>query len=426
MNYNKTEIQQGIQLHTINTDNFKTNLIAVFLTIPLSRETVTKNTLISMLLRRGTKNMTSQEKISIELENMYGASFDCGIEKTGDNHVIKFYLESLNDEYLPQKEKLLADSINKLLEIVFNPLIENEGFKEEYLKGEKENLKQIIEGKIDDKATYALNRCIEEMYKNKPYGLYKYGYIEDIENINAHNLYEYYKKLISECKIDIFVSGKLEDNIQEIVKENENIKTLKPREPKYVVNNEQTEKKETQKEINNITENMDVTQGKVVIGLNINDYNLDSRHTALVYNAILGGTANSKMFQNVREKESLAYTAGSNYLRQKNNIFIRCGIEIPNFEKAIKIIKEQIEDMKQGKFTEEDIQNAKESILSTIRGIHDEQDTEITYYLGQELSNLELSIEEYMNKIKNVNKEQIVDLANKISIDTIYFLNSNN
>ena len=181
---------EGIKIHKIETNQFKTNLYAVFLATPLSRENVTKDALIAAVLRRGTMSIPSQDKISKELEEMYGASFDCGIEKTGDNHIIKFYLEALNEEFLPEKEELTQKCINILLDIVTNPLVENNGFKKEYVDSEKENLKQIINGKIDNKSRYALDRCIEEIFKGEPYGLYKYGYIEDLENITPESLYE--------------------------------------------------------------------------------------------------------------------------------------------------------------------------------------------------------------------------------------------
>ena len=140
------------------------------------------------------------------------------------------------------------------------------------------------------------------------------------------------------------------------------------------------------------------------------------------YNVILGESATSKLFQNVREKASLAYTARSNYVRQKSNIYIRCGIEIANYEKAVKIIKEQLEDMKNGKFTEEDIKNAKKYMTSGIESIQDEQDSEITYYLGQELSQKLTTFKEYAQKIEEVTAEDVKEVANKIKINTIYFL----
>ena len=413
---------EGIKIHKIETNQFKTNLYAVFLATPLSRENVTKDALIAAVLRRGTMSIPSQDKISKELEEMYGASFDCGIEKTGDNHIIKFYLEALNEEFLPEKEELTQKCINILLDIVTNPLIENNGFKKEYVDSEKENLKQIINGKIDNKSRYALDRCIEEIFKGEPYGLYKYGYIEDLENITPESLYEYYKKLIQNCKIDIYYSGLFNDNkTEEIINKKLQENKIESRKAEYIVNNETTEKKNIEQP-KIIEDSMDITQGKLVLGLQINDNNKDSRFAASVYNAVLGGGANSKLFQNVREKNSLAYTASSSYIRTKNIILIHCGIDIDKYKKALETIKEQLEDMKKGNFTDEDVEDSKKLIVSSIKSISAEQDTEITYDYGQELSSEHMTIKEYEEKIQNTTREQIIEIANKININTIYFL----
>lgn len=422
MNYQKEEIKQGITLHQIYTEKYKTNLNAIFLATPLKKENVTLDALLTAVLRRGTKNIPSQDLISQKLEMLYGASFDCGVEKTGDNHIMKFYLETLSEEFLPSSEDILEEAVNILTDIIFNPLIENGKFKPEYVEGEKKNLKQIIEAKIDNKARYAYDRCIEEMFKNKPYGLYKYGYIEELKKITPEELYNYYKTLINNCKIDIFYSGTIDkEQVKQTIEQNENIKKLSARKPEYVVNNETTEKIEI-KEPNIINESMQITQGKLVIGLNINETAENSRFIAAVYNAILGGGANSKLFQNVREKASLAYTTGSNYNRTKNCIFIRAGIEMQNYQKALDTIKQQLEDMKNGNFTDKDIEDSKKLIIASIEGISEEQDTEITYYYGQELANRFVDLKEYMEKIKTVTKKQIVGLAQNININTIYFL----
>ncbi len=419
MQYKEKEIKKGIQLHEIQTEKFKTNLIAIFLTTPITRENVTKDALVSTVLRRGSKNMPTLAQISKEMEEMYGASFDCGIDKTGDNHVLKFYIEAINDKFIAQKdENMLKTAIEKLLEIVFNPLTENDVFKEEYVAQEKENIKRIINGRADNKARYAFDRCVEEMYKEKPYGLYKYGYIEDLDKITTKSLYEYYQKLISECKIDIFVSGDIEQ-VNQIIENNEEIKKLPERDAIYVVN--KIEDKESAKE-NEVIEEMDVTQGKITIGLDLHLENVNQMYSAIIYNAILGGTANSKMFQEVREKASLAYSAGSSYVRYKSNIFIKCGIEIKNYEKAMEIIKKQLEDMKNGVFSEEDIENAKKGIISAIKSIDDEQDTEITYFFGQELTEVKTTLEEYMERINEVTREDIIKIAKSITINTVYFL----
>ena len=413
----KQQIKEGIKFHKIETNKYKTNLFAIFLNTPLTRENVTKNALIAAVLRRGTMEYTSQDLISKELENMYGAGFDSGIEKSGDYHTFKFYLEVINDEFLPEKENLSEKALKLLLSIVFNPYIKDNAFNEEYIEQEKYNLTQIINGKIDNKGNYALERCIEEMYKGKPYGLYRYGYIEDIEKITAKELYEYYLQLIQTCKIDIFASGKIDESYSEIVKKDENIEKLQPRK----VELDEKEVKEI-KEEKEIIDHMDVTQGKLVMGLDVMKKEENTSYIAMVYNAILGVGANSKMFRNVREKESLAYTCGTNYIKRKNLILVRAGIEIENYEKAVKLIKKEIEDMRIGNFTDEDLENAKNLIFSTIYNIEEEQDTEISYYLGQELMNLNYTVEEYKEKIEKVTREEVIDLANNVQYNTRYFL----
>ena len=421
MNYKREDFKKGITIHKINTNKFKTNLFAIFLTTKLDRENVTKNALLTAVLRRGTNKLPTQEEISKQLENMYGASFDCGVEKTGDNHILKFYLESINNEFLPEQENLSKECMEILLDVVFNPYTEGGKFKQEYVDGEKENFKQIIQGKIDNKSKYAYDRCIEEMYKNEPYGIYKFGYIEDLDKIDAQNLYDYYLELINNVKIDIFVSGKLDDSIINEIKENDIIQSVKERDALYNVNKE-NDLKDKIEEPKTVTESMQITQGKLIIGLDVLDNKKENKYATSVYNVILGGSANSKMFQNVREKASLAYTAGSNYLRQKDNIFIKCGIDIPNYEKALEIIKEQLKQMESGDFTDEDIQNAKIIIDSSVESIPESQDSEITYYFSQELSDEFISTDDYIKKINDVTKDQIVEIANKIQINTIYFL----
>ena len=171
-----------------------------------------------------------------------------------------------------------------------------------------------------------------------------------------------------------------------------------------------------------IFQSMNVTQGKLVIGTDVEFNEENAKYKISLYNVILGEGANSKLFQNVREKESLAYTTRSNYVRQKGNIYIRCGIEIGNYEKAVKVIKEQLEDMKNGKFSNEDLENAKKYVIAGLRTTREEQDSEVSYYFGQELSEKFTSFEEYEKEINKVNKEDIIKVANSVTINTVYFL----
>lgn len=421
MEYCEENIKEGIKIHKIKTNKFKTNLLAVYLTTKLSKENVTKNALISLILRRGTKNLKTQEDINIKLEELYGAEFNCGIDKLGNDSVFKFYIESLNDKFTYKKENVLEESINTLFDIIFNPLTENNAFKEEYFSSEKENLKQIIRTRKDNKGTYAYSRCIEELYKDQPYGLYIYGYENELDKITNENLYKEYLNIIKSCKIDILISGDFSKDLDvaNIIIKNIEQRNLESRNVQdfYLIN----EVKEPIKE-KVVKENMDLSQGKLVIGLDVTNASGEERPIVAVYNAILGGGANSKLFQNVREKASLAYSAGSLYIKNKNNIIIKSGIESTNYDKALEIIKKQLEDMKNGEFTEEDMQNAKKIIIASYRAVQDEQDSAISYYFGKEMEQGNLDIPTYINQIKSVSKEQIVEIANKITINTIYFL----
>ena len=242
MRYTKREIKEGIKVHLIKNDNFKTDFTVVFLTIPLEKENITKNALIPAILRSGSHKYETYQKISEELEMLYGASFDCGIDKTGDNLVLKFYIESINDNYLPQINNNLEKVLEILLDIIFDPKVTNDEFEAEYIEIEKRNLEMIIKAQKDDKDQYAYDRCINIMYNNSGYGLSKYGNLEDLQAINSHNLYEQYKELIDNAKIDIIISGDYEEEkILNYVETNELIKELNPRKEKININKYSTE-----------------------------------------------------------------------------------------------------------------------------------------------------------------------------------------
>ena len=244
------------------------------------------------------------------------------------------------------------------------------------------------------------------MFEGEAYSIYKYGYIEDIDEIDEKSLYEHYKKIINECKIDLFITG---DSI-----ENVKVPDIKGKQIQKININHIPHDK-----VKVVKENLDVTQGKLIIGLNMPK---EDKAAVAMYNTILGGGANSKLFQNVREKASLAYSAGSSYIKRQNTIFIKTGIEIKNYEKTLNIIKEQLEDMKNGKISDEEFNAAKKLITASIEAIPESEEDMITFYFDQRLFDDNLTVQDYLNKINNVTKEQVIQIAKKVSMDTIYFL----
>lgn len=382
----------------IKTNRFKTNLYAIFLTIPMKKEDATINSLIPAVLRRGTEKYPTQLEIEKRLEEMYGASFNCGVDKIGNYQVLKFYIEGLSDEYTEEKQ-----NIEELLkEIIYSPILENGYFKKEYVEQEKENLRLIIESRKDNKARYAYERCIEEMFENEPYGVYKYGTVEDVEKITPESLYNQYKKILKNAKIDVFGCG---NQLEEIEIPHKNTIEIK----NTIHENKHKE----------IKEKADVTQGKLIIGLDTPEEN---KPAITMYNAILGGGANSKLFQNVREKASLAYSAGSSYIRRINSIFIKTGIKNENYEKTLEIIKKQLQDMKEGNITDKEFRDAKQLIISSLKLIPEQQEDLIAFTYDQKIFGENQSIDEYISNISKVTKENVIEIAQKIDIDTIYFL----
>ena len=255
------------------------------------------------------------------------------------------------------------------------------------------------------------------MYKDEPYGLYKYGYIEDLEKITNEDLYKTYNELINNAKIDIFVSGNIDE---EVVKELISKKIDKLNARNYKIKKSSNNVEQTKDKT--IIERTNVAQGNLNIGMKFNSKSQKDNINAAVYNAVLGGGANSKLFQNVREKASLAYSAGSMYIKTKDAMIIKCGIDPENYEKTLDIVKKQLEDMEDGKFTLEDIEKAVELIVASYKSMQDEQDSEITYYFTKELNQDNMSVNDYIENIKKVSKEDIIDIAKKIKISIIYFL----
>ena len=395
-----------MKINKLQSNKFKTNLVALFITVPLTKENCTKNAILTSVLRRGTNNLKTQEEISKRLEELYGAGFNCGVDKLGNYHVLKFYLETLENTYTLNNENLLQEGVNLLLDIVFNPLVENNGFNKLYLDQEKINLQRLIESRKDNKALYAKERCLENIFADESYSLYKYGSVDDLASINEINLYAYYKELLKNCKIDLYITGNNIDNIKVPKIPSKNLPQIPnmhiaPSKPDIV------------------NEIQDVTQGKLIIGLDVDDKN---KTAVSMYNTILGGGANSKLFQNVREKASLAYSAGSSYIRRKNVILIQTGIEIENYDKAVKIIEEQLEDMKNGKISDDEFNSAKQLIVSSIELIEESKEDMITFYFDQNLFEEHLNITEYKEMIKKVTKDDVIKVAQKVKEDTIYFL----
>jgi predicted Zn-dependent peptidase len=377
----------------------------------------TKFALLPLVLKHGSKNMPTLREIESRLDNMYGAQFNVDVFKKGNIQIADYNLSVLNDKYA-DGSSLIEDSLKFLSEILFNPLIVDNKFKQKYVEIDKDNLKKMIEARINDKRIYAVERCIELMCKDDPYGIYPLGKLEDMDSVDENNLAEYYNDLIGRTKMVIVVTGNY--NPEEIVREIKDIiKTNSQSQDNYSTG-ALIPKIDKPKKYH---ETMDVMQGKLSIGYTDSvDPSSDEYFSLLLMNCILGGGPQSKLFANVREKESLAYYASSRLDKFKGILEIYCGIEVENYESALKIIDKQIDDIKEGKISDHEIEASKAELEYAYKSISDSPDRRANFYLSQLLTGDSYNLENYINKISDLNVDDVVNAAKKLSKHTIYFM----
>lgn len=412
----KFHIAEGVSLNFIDDKKYKTVSVSMFLSRKLSRSEVTKNSLLSSVLAQGTQNLPTAKDIDRYLKSLYGAAYSVSVQKKGDVQSIAFEFSSLNEKY--SEKGIIKKCFDMMFEFIFNPLTENGGFLKKYVDTEKANLETDIRALINDKREYADFRCVEEMCAGESAAIREIGYIEDLEEIDEKNLYEHYKKIITSSPIDIFVVGDvdIDETVAYLKNAFDGVKLdISP--VKIEID------KKNAGEIKYVDESLDVTQGKLSIGLRTGISPLDKDYWALVVgNSVFGSGAHSKLFNNVREKLSLAYYAYSRISRYNSIMLIGSGIEFENFKKAKKEIFFQLESVKKGDFTENDLFVAKQFIINRYKSYSDSPALLKDYYFGNILLGYDVSVDEAIKKVEEVTTEDIIYAFCKISTDTVYFL----
>lgn len=413
----KIKSLQGVEFYGVKETKFKTDTLNIFFVDELDRKTAALNALLPAVLKRGSANWKTVQDISKHLESLYGCLFDCGIHKKGEFQIIHFYLEGISDSYAGDPQ-VFEDSVRFLLEIIQKPFFHEGYFLKEYVELEKQNMKHIIEGRKNDKGSYALERCNEEMCREEKFGIHEYGELSDYDFIDEFKLTSHYQEHFSTLPAVVFLSGDYtEDKARRI---SEMFTSLERKDSKAVKYSWEIPPKIEEKEV---VEQMKVNQGKLCMGFRtfVNPIQPEY-YAAMVYNSILGGGMHSKLFQNVREKEGLAYYAYSRMEKFKGLLVISCGIEITNQEKVKNIILEQMEEIKRGNISNVELESSKKTIETAIKALQDSQLQTVDYYFGQSILGTEDTLEKIIEKVNAVCKEDIVEIAKRLQMDTVYFL----
>lgn len=415
MEYIKID-KQAYKIHFIKTDKFKKVKIRINFKEKTTKEKVVYRNMLSLVLLEATKKFNTRRLLDIECENLYNIGVGAGTSNSGNYHLLRFNTTFLNEKYT--EKGMMEESFKFFLEFIFNPNVIDGKFESQTFNNAKNILKEDIESYADNPGRFAFSRIYEIMCPNSVIKYRSTGYIEDLEKVTEENLYEYYKELLTNNEIDIFIIGNIDvKQMEKIIADNFNIDSIKHEQLTHIVKQD-----DFRTEPRVIKENKNINQSILILGSKLKDITeFERKYVLVLYNYILGGSADSKLFKEVREKNSLCYSISSTHSGIANLEFISAGIDKENYDKAVELIKAEIKNMEDGNFTEEDINQAKITFLASLKEIEDTANGIINIYEAHEYLDYDL-LEERAKEIEKVTKEDIINVSKKMYLDTIYLL----
>lgn len=413
----RTEILPGVYLTAVQSDKFKTGCFSLNLLRPMKKEEAAANALIPSVLLRGSESCPDIASISAKLDELYGASVGTLVRKKGEVQLVGFYCDYVQDEYVD--EPVFAPLMAFLAELLLNPRLENGAFPEAVVDSEKLNLENAMLSRINDKRTYAASQLIRTMCAGQPYGIPRIGEPEDLKNITAKSLYAHYRDLLATSRVELFYMGSLSP--EAVTKVLQTVLADLPRAEAFVPVG--TTPAPAARPVQEKTERLDVTQGKLSLGFFTDITAKDPRYPALVLAAtVFGGGATSKLFTNVREKMSLCYYASASFEKFKGVLSVSSGVEFSKLETAKTEILRQLEACKAGDITDAELESARGYLVSDLKIAMDSPGRLDDYYMGQILLEQDGTMQDLASAIARVTKQEAADAIQALRLDTIYAL----
>jgi len=407
----------GVKLTFIPSKQFKTIRINIsFAKAVASKKELAMRTLIANVLEMSSQNYPDQKKVSDQLALLYGATFGTSVNRRGNLHLLSFEMRVVNDRYLKQKANLLFEACAFLKEVIFNPLIQGAAFEEATFLRQQKNLIAYIDSVQDNKQAYAL-QSVQEMYFEKAVQkVQPYGDSASIAQLTASECYTYYQKMLAEDEVNIVLSGDVEQQEVLTAMAQFNFTARKENQAELVYQQEQRDFIERE-------ESQSLSQSKLDLAYALPvAYRSELHYAALVFNALFGGSALSKLFVNVREKESLAYYANSSFDSFRQVMFVQTGIQAENKEKVFQLITKQLEDLKAGKVEDELLVNIKQELLTDYEIRQDSQAVALIQEIVDSLSKSQVSPAEWKAKLLAVTIEDVKAVAKLVHLEASYFL----
>lgn len=414
-------ICDGVNFRSIRDTKFKTMRISAHLIVPMSRQTAAENALLPFLLSRASREYPDFTKLGQRLAELYGASLNADVQKLGDLQMLSLSASGIADRYALEGEAISGELAKLLCSILFDPPLVDGLFPEDGFEQEKRQTMELIDSEYSDKRTYARQRCEAIMCADEPYGVNRYGGKEDIARVERPALTAAWKRLLDTAKIELMVLGDC-DPAPVYEGFRAAFETLGSRKTADCT----TKVVRSAEKVNTVTEKMDVAQGKLVMGFRTGTATPDEEVPATrLMAALFGGTPNSKLFLNVREKLSLCYYCSASYNSMKGIMLVQSGVEVKNMERAKEEILRQLDEVKQGNFDESEVEAAKMSLCNSYRTLSDSLGGLENWYLSQTFASHSQQPEEAAAQINAVTRQEIIDAANRVTLDTVYCLVGN-
>ncbi|MBQ0037252.1 MAG: insulinase family protein [Clostridiales bacterium] len=415
MNEHRREIMQNVFLTYLPAKKFKTSCLSAQLVTQLDAKTASYNALTPSVLHRGTVRCPDMEQLSAAMDRLYGAQVSPNCRKRGERQCIGFVGTVIDDCFAPCGERLLEPTAELMGELLLDPVTRGGRFLSEYVESEKSNLIDAIRSIRNDKRDWADRRLMQEMCAAEPYGVSRWGDEDTVKKINNQKLYQHYHALLSRSRVELFYCGSAEE--ERVTDAMLNALAALPRGVEAELLPMQKLAAPAEPRI--ITETMDVTQGKLAMGLRCGS---DDVPAMILANLMFGGWSNSKLFLNVREKLSLCYYASSSYARSKGILTVSSGIESKDYDRAVEEILRQLNAVQRGDWEDWELEGAKSTMLSALNSLGDSQGALENYYLGQAATGQDESPEEMAALLRAVTPERIRAAAESVTLDTVYFL----
>ncbi|MGZ4162492.1 MAG: EF-P 5-aminopentanol modification-associated protein YfmF [Tumebacillaceae bacterium] len=414
----QTREERGIHVHVLSTQKYKMNTIVATLTQELREETATGLALLPYVLVRGSENYPTPEKLQLALDDLYGASLYAVIDKKGERQLVDFTMTVPNEKFLSTDEPLFGKALDILASVMTRPLTVDGAFSAEHVNAEKEQHKKRIEAVLDDKIQFARERCLEEMTKGEPYSIPGLGRESQLASLDPKSLYELYQQVLRTAPLHVYVVGDV--TLDEVA---EQIFKAFSLERATVDTFSEVKIEHEARQVNEVVDRLDVGQGKLNIGFWSNvAYSSPDYPALVVANGIFGTFPHSKLFVNVREKNSLCYYCSSRLDALKGIIYVQSGVEFANMEKARDLIIEQLEVLKKGEISEEEMSFTINWLINGYKTSMDAPTSMADNRINGLIAGLARPPESMIEALQKVTKEDVIRVAQGIRLDTVYML----